>query len=96
MKKKKYYYKRTVKRITKMVQYYIDNLDTLPFLSTICVNPHTSDVRLNDEPADEPYFIHAAVFFTDRIDKDHRVPDLRSIEHWVLVDLKRFAAANPS
>lgn len=96
MKNKKYYYKRTMKRIIKMVQYYIDNLDSVPFLSYIAVNPHTGDVLFNDDDWDKPFLTHPALFFTDRIDKNHRIPDIPRIEHWVLVDLRRFAAATAS
>lgn len=93
MKTKKYTYKRTMKRIIKMVQYYIDNLDSVPFLSYIAVNPHTGDVLFNDDRSDQPYYSRGALFFTESADDNRRVPDLRSIEHWVKVDLRRFATA---
>ena len=93
MKTKPYYYKRTVKRITKMVQYYIDHLDTVRFLAFIAVNPITGQVTFDDYSADDTVLTHSALFFTARDEQWNRVPDVRSIEHWVLVDLKRYARA---
>ena len=88
---KKYCYKRTMKRIIKVVQYYIDNPDTVSFVSFVGVNPITGEVRLNDFESDGSFLTYNLMFFTKTDGKSQKCPDLRHIEHWVLTDLRRFA-----
>lgn len=89
MKKKTYYYKRTIKRITRLVDAFIrEHGNHLP-LDWIWANPVTGDVILDGGDIEEPCLGHPVMFFTKDDDNFHKVIDEKSIRHWVMVDLRR-------
>ena len=89
MKKRPYYYKRTIKRITKLVGEFIkEHGEHLP-LDWILANPVTGDVVMEGGDIEEPCLGHPAMFFTKDDENFHPVVDEKSIRHWVMVDLRR-------
>lgn len=91
--KKTYYYKRTIKRISKLVWEFIrQHGDNLP-LDCIWANPVSGDVILEGGEIEEPCLARPAMFFTKADDNFHRVIDEKSIRHWVMVDLRRLFVA---
>ena len=64
MRKRTFYYKRTIKRITRLVGDFIkEHGDHLP-LDWIWANPVTGDVILEGGDIEEPCLGHPALFFT--------------------------------
>ena len=94
MKKRTYYYKRTLKRIIKLVKQYIDHYDGPKCRPHIWVNIRSWEVMMDEWGQDEDWFGYPAIFFV-KFDKSYNdVPDERKIEHWVLTDLKRYFFAH--
>ena len=89
MRKRTFYYKRTIKRITKLVSDFIkENSDYLP-LDWIWANPLTGAVAFDNSDMGDHVIGHPAMFFTMYDDSFRRVVDEKSIRHWVMVDLRR-------
>ena len=94
MKKRTYYYKRTLKRIIKLVKQYIDHYDGPKCRPHIWVNIRSWEVMMDEWGQDEDWFGYPAMFFV-KCDKSYNdVPDERKIEDWVLTDLKRYFFAH--
>lgn len=93
MKHKTFYYKRTIKRITKLVGEFIkQHGEHLP-MDWLWANPLTGDVVMDGGDIDDPCIGHPAMFFTRLDDDFHHVVDERSIRRWVMVDLRRMFVA---
>ena len=91
MKMKRIPYKRLLKGVTRQVKYYLRHQDSVPFTAFIYADPFTGDVRFDELPDGGHYHGTVALFLTDGVHNDERVPDDRKIEHWVRADLRHFA-----
>lgn len=93
MKRRTFYYKRTIKRVTKLVSEFIkQHGEHLP-LDHIYANPVTGDVNMEGGSFDEPYVSYPVLFFTRLDDNLKHVVDERSIRRWVMVDVRRMFVA---
>ena len=91
MKMKRLPYKRLVKGVTREVRKYIRTVDQVGFSAFIYADPFTGDVRLDDCPESGHYHGKVAMFLTAGLPNEKKTPDERSIEHWVRVDLRKYA-----
>jgi len=91
MKMKRIPYKKLMKGIIKQVKFYIKEAGSVSYSSWIYANPFTGNVVFGEKPEDSHYYGLMAMFYTAGSLDDPREPDEHKIEHWVRVDLRKFA-----